>query len=138
MSTAAQSLGVNTAKYEFGGVTYTLSELDLQDYAGFELFVEETGWAALKRARHFRWITDAEYKEMVREWLSLLATFQLAFGSEAFGKATETLPGIQKMLEMGLKHAHPELDPKVPHDMVRQDLKGVLDAMARVSPNDAS
>jgi hypothetical protein len=137
MSTAA-ALGVRVSKYTFDKVEYTLSEFDLEDYAKYELFLEETGWAALKRARFHKWIGEYEYKELVREWLSTLATHTLTFGSPDYIVSTQSLPGIRKMLELSLAHKHGEIDQKLLDRMVREDMPGVVAAIRALDTSDDS
>lgn len=144
MSNAAQALGVQTSEYEYKGVKYVLSPHDLEDYALYELDLERTGWVALKRARHMGWLQEYEYKEMVREWLAVLATHLLSFGSPDYIKSTNTVPGLQKMLELSLAHRHPEFKrdefggcpgEQLLSEMVRRDSSNVIEALARLDDN---
>jgi hypothetical protein len=144
MSITAKAIGTHTTKYEFEGVTYTLSTHTVEDYGAYELSLEEAGWAGLKRARHHKWINEQEYKENVREFLGLLSSFQLSFGSELYIKSTMTPLGVKKMMGLSLAHVHPEFKrdtlgevaaEKLLDSMMMKDPSGVYEALGRLDPS---
>lgn len=118
MSDLNQTLGSPSVSVVCGGETFTLSPFKIEDYAAYELWLEENAWAAVHRANMQRWVTPDQHDRNIQNCIKLIAAEKLAYGSDAYRESSISLKGIAKAFQIATKATHPELTEKRIHELV--------------------
>ncbi|MGE3804152.1 MAG: hypothetical protein AB7K24_05720 [Gemmataceae bacterium] len=95
MGDAARALSKGPT-IEMDGRSYTLTPFNLDMIAMFEAWLEDQAYARVERCRGQ--IPDDEYQRRLRTVTELVGSMAFSFGSEAYSKAMESLPGKKQML----------------------------------------
>jgi hypothetical protein len=135
MSELAKTIGESTVTLDLGERKLKLAPYAIEDYAAFELFLEENAWASVHRANAQKWVNPDQHDKNVQNCIRLIASEKLAYGSEAYSDALVSLKGLEKMLGIALKKTHPEIDEKELSKIVRDHYKEVFQA---IMANDAA
>lgn len=125
MSDEAKALGMTNLSVEYQGQRFKLSPFTVKDYGEYTLFLEESLWRAVQRAGTLKWLQPHEYKDAVDRALLLCGTHKLSYGTEAFVASTATLPGLQKLLELSLRHENPGVTEEDCFNILRGDIEGI-------------
>lgn len=120
MSELNQTIGSPSVSVTCGTETFTLSPFAIEDYAAYELWLEENAWAAVHRANVQKWVTPDQHDRNIQNCIKLIAAEKLAYGSEAYRESSISLKGIAKAFQIATRRTHPDLSEKRIHQLVEE------------------
>lgn len=129
MSELQKTLGQPTVKLALPTEAYTLAPFTIEDYGEFENWLQENAWSAVRRAYVLKWITPEEFDRHSQNCIRLIASEKLSYGSDAYGEASISLRGMEKLLGIALRKTHPGVDEKKIHELVYEFTKEVAGAL---------
>ncbi len=129
MSDLAKTLGQPTVVLTIGEASYKLAPFTIEDYGEFESWLEENAWSAVRRAYVKKWITPEEFDRHSQNCIRLIASEKLAYGSDAYGEASMSLKGMEKLLGIALRKTHPMVGEKDIHSMTWDHTSDVAKAL---------
>jgi hypothetical protein len=129
MSELQKTLGQSTVTLQIGETAYKLAPFTIEDYGNFENWLQENAWSAVRRAYVLKWITPEEFDRHSQNCIRLIASEKLSYGSDAYGEASMSYRGMEKLLAIALAKTHPNVSEKQIHEFVHNQTKEVAKAL---------